>query len=69
MLSSGSLHVVYTQYYLLNMLMQVNGSRKGWINLGLKKIIGSIDFEGISIKLTVKGLWELIQRIKLPVKT
>lgn len=50
------------------MLIQVNGSRNGWTNMG-GKIIGSIDFEGISIKLTVKGCWELIQRIKLPVKT
>ena len=40
-----------------------------WMSLGGKKITGSIDFEGISIKLTVKACWGLIQRIKLPVKT
>ena len=37
-------------------------------SLGGKKITGFIDFEGISIKLTVKTRWELIQRTKLPVK-
>lgn len=38
-------------------------------NLGVEKITGFIDSEGISIKLTVKAYWELIQRTKLPVKT